>query len=349
MEFATNKSRLTLLVLGVEAMRTSSMPSKLIFGIVGMVALLVGTSAYALTLPSVTSCGYAPPYDNLMCYTAPETGGRLYVGSTHDDFLSYSSNNLSMYANIKDANGNYVYTSLSEWRNTPSFGSGQIVKIFSFNSSNNGGFPDPTIGTNDNKSAPDADLTAKGDNNYQGEWPVGTTVTVGQLKAFLGTGANTPVFTFDLNELAPGLDLNGYLRVTTATGTKTFAFDNTFNHAYDQESLVHALRTQTVVWYDPIVCPAATGFICSVDVDNDVGSGKPDYFTYALGFNLYNYADSDTLYFFMNMVNIDSGGEELAITNMVIPGTQVPEPASLALLGLSILGLSMVGRKKISA
>lgn len=311
-----------------------------------MVAAVSASSAFALTLPGVTSCGYAAPFDNLMCYTSPETGGRLYVGSTHDDFLSYSSSNLSMYANIKDGNGNYVYTSLADWRNTPSFGSGQIVKIFSFNSSQNGSFPDPTLGTNDNKSAPDADLTPKGDNQYKGEWPVGTTVTVGQLKAFLGVGSNTPVFTFDLNELAPGLDLSGYLKITTASGSKTFAFDNTFNHSYDENSLVHALRTQTVTWWDPVVCAANPGQLCSVEVDNDVGSGKPDYFTYAMGLNLGDYQDTDTLYFYMYMSDISGGGEELALTNAVIPGLLVPEPGTLALLGLGILGLGMASRRK---
>ncbi|MCG2578029.1 PEP-CTERM sorting domain-containing protein [Dechloromonas sp. XY25] len=333
-------------------MKSAFTNSRAVRSVLGVVAAVSASSAFALTLPGVTSCGYAPPFENLMCYTSPETGGRLYVGSVHDDFISYSANNLAMYAGIKDANNNPVYTSLSEWGSLPSFGSGQIVKIFSFNNSNNGTFPDPTIGTNDNKSAPDADLTPKNDGQYAGQWPVGASVTIAQLKAFLGAGVTSPVFTFDLNELAPGLDLNGFMQVRrngVALNGATFAFDNIANHSYDPNSLVHALRTQPVSWFDPVVCAAFPGNICTVDVDNDVGSGKPDFFTYAMNFNLYDYQDTDTLYFYMAMADIDSGGEELALTNAVTPTNQVPEPASLVLLGAAILGLGIASRGKNKA
>lgn len=315
------------------------------------VGLMSASSAFAIALPAVSSCNYPAPYGNLLCYTDPASGAKLYVGSSHDDFISYSLNALDQYSK------NFGYTSLSGWSSLPTFGSGQIVKLFSFNESNNGSFPDATGGTGDNqKPSPTGDQTVKNDGLYYGVWPTGsTTVTVAELKTFLGAGNNSPVFAFDLNNGAT-LDLNGFLTVKSAGGTllDAFSLDNIVNSEYDKDSFVTALATQEVQWYDPsntsAGCNQAT-HICTMIVDNSVGSGKPDFFAYAYAFDLTKYADTDKLGFALNMKGLDSGGEELALTNVITPpnNNNVPEPGVLSLLGLGLMGLAYSRRKSTKA
>lgn len=310
--------------------------------------LMSASSAFALALPAVSSCGYPAPNDNLLCYTDPDSGTKLYVGSEHDDFISYSLNAMKQYSS------NFGYTSLSAWTSLPSFGSGQIVKLYTFNNSQNGGFPDATTGTQDNHDVVGGDATPKNDGQYLGYWPESGVVTVKTLKDFLGAGMTSPVFGFDLNSAT--LFLNGYLEVKTAAGASRdiFSFDNVWNSNYDKDSYVTALEKQTVPWIDPnntsSGCNQITD-VCTMNVDNNTGSGKPDFFAYAPTFDLTNYDDSDRLYFTWYMKGTKINGEELSLTNLITPpsNNNVPEPGVLSLLGLGLMGLAYSRRKSTKA
>lgn len=315
------------------------------------IGLLSASSAFALALPAVISCGYPAPYTNLLCYTDSASGAKLYVGSSHDDFISYSLNALDRYSK------EFGYTSLSDWSSLPSFGSGQIVKLFSFNNANNLDFIDATGGTGDNHPAsPTGDQTGASDGLYYGQWPTGATVvTVAQLMTFLGAGMTSPVFAFDLNNNAT-LELNGYLEVKSADGAllDTFSLDNITNSDYDILSYVTAIASQTVQWYDPLNQSAGCNFggdgMCTMDVINNVGSGKPDFFAYAPTFDLTSYQSTDVVSFALRMKGLDAGGEELALVNTVtIPNNNVPEPGALSLLGLGLMGLAISRRKNRTA
>lgn len=294
-------------------------------------SILSSSASFAEALPSVSSCSFGP--GNLLCYTT-SGGAELYVASAHDDFVSYGVNAINTFVSMG-------YSGLTSFSN--GLGSGNLLKLFTYNNSTNGSFPDANSGTPTGN--------APGNSTFSGWWPTASaTFTIANLKSYLGAGT-TPVFGFDLGEPQSGdfLMLNGYFDVVDQNGgiKGTFAFDNTFNHAFDAASLVEAPSSQPIYWRDPNGCGSFTSVpgdptLCTRTISNDFGSGSAEFYAYAPAFNVNNYAEGDTLRFFLNMSNLNGTGEELFLNQAVTPPTnQVPEPGTLTLFGLTLLALGL--------
>lgn len=196
---------------------------------------------------------------------------------------------------------------------------------------------------------------AGGTSSFDGTWGAGDQpngpVKVSNLLSYLqtrfGPAFTIPVFTFDMSETGrtSSQNLNLVAKVdiydpTTATVLKTWSLDAITNSLFDPAAYI-------TVHGEICVTGTSTTEYC---VDNNIGSGKPDFMVVAPTMDLSLYADGDNeFHAFGDFINLNGAGEELFISGALpgkddTPPTVIPEPTTMALYLLGVAG--MFGSKK---
>lgn len=195
--------------------------------------------------------------------------------------------------------------------------------------------------------------------DFDGTWGAANGDTVGALRSLLTVGGINyqPLFIFDHNENAqsPNLQITGEFSIFRGTtALASFSLDTLANGTYDPASYVLSCGSPSVgpaapTPYGPCSIPAATDSGTTYEWTT-VGSGHPDYYAIFNTLNLYdgNFLDSDRIVVTMSIRGNDSGFEELAIGGyrFTTPNQDVPEPGSLAMLGLSLGLLAAITRRR---
>jgi hypothetical protein len=193
--------------------------------------------------------------------------------------------------------------------------------------------------------------------SFDGTWGLGVSGTVGALITQIGS--NIPVFVFDHNQSpGQGANLQALGRVAIYNGTtlvQQWAFDMGTSNTIDPTNpadYVTSCGTFTVGGGGPANPPCDFGGTTTsgttYTVDNNKGSGKPDFFLTALGLDLSNFDPNDTIVVEMHMSGLDGGFEELDVAGGEFV-TAVPEPSSLALFGLGLIAAGAFRRTIASA
>lgn len=162
--------------------------------------------------------------------------------------------------------------------------------------------------------------------------------TVGQVLSFLPHGSTIPVFAFDHNETGQAgdtLEINGYVAIFRGGfEIERWNFDALFNGDWDPDELITSPDTIDVT-------PDSSA---PFTVDNNQGSGAVDFWGYAPDMDLSNFLATDQFRVFMQLEDLDNGGEELFISGSV--GVRaIPEPATIAIWSCLGIGGLLFGNR----
>jgi hypothetical protein len=204
-------------------------------------------------------------------------------------------------------------------------------------------FPDPLAFPNDGSTT-----------EFNTDLSISWVVSVDLLYDFLQSefeGSNIPVFAFDVNQQGnqPNMLGNGYVTIVDglgavvpyaadAFGIAEWAFDDLNNGQFDEAELVEVPNTKTVDFMGETYSFDTTGtnnvdflvYAPTMDLSQFIGQGL--FFTATFQYQLLSNGFED---FFILGYRSDSPP----------PPPVVPEPATVALLGLGMVALAFTGRK----
>lgn len=198
--------------------------------------------------------------------------------------------------------------------------------------------------------------------SFDGTWGLGNTSgqfagTVGALKTELGS--SIPVFYFDHNEGGGGVNAVDNLRASGRiaiydglTLVKEWSLDAINNGLFDPTAYITSCDTFTIGGGGPGNPPCDFGGTSTSGteyvIDDNTGSGKPDFFLLAAGLNLDDYDPNFKVVVEMHLRDLNGGFEELGLIGGEFLPTEVVEPSTLASLGFGLLALGSIawGRRR---
>lgn len=267
-----------------------------------------------------------------------------YVAIKYDDFYSYVPKVLDQlgYSGFDSSTGTgtldlLLYSGNSaDSSQTFDLGDGQIVVFPSAIDEPN---PSPT--------------------DYSPIWPIEASpstfaFSVDDFAALLDYlyGTTIPVFAYDLNQT--GSETGIYATAKFWVGPDAdfdnavafWALDALDNDAWDELAKVYApADIEFTMLVDGTYKPAGT----EISVKNlNIGGGAGDFVGYAPTMDLALYTEQGLNFYFQPyFYGLNNGAEEIWITGAYrVPGTPVPEPGSLILLGMALLGVAAYGRNR---